>query len=57
MFESVVRDVTAEEIEAFARDGALCLRRILNPEWVTQVADEVDKYMLRSKHGLTRGET
>ncbi len=37
-----LRDVTTEEVEAFERDGVVCLRGILDPDSVTALADPID---------------
>lgn len=36
------RALTAEEIEAYRRDGVVCLRGVLNDEWVELVREAVD---------------
>ena len=37
-----VRTLTPEEIETYRRDGVVCLRGVLNDEWVAVVKDAVD---------------
>ncbi len=38
-----VRDVSAEEREAYARDGAVVLRGMLQPEWIERMGEAVDR--------------
>lgn len=37
-----VRPLTADEIETYRRDGVVCLRKVLNDEWVALVRGAVD---------------
>lgn len=43
MVASPTRAVTRDEIEAFHSDGAVLLRDMLAPEWVSLVADGLEE--------------
>ena len=38
-----LRDVTSEELTAFERDGAVCLREMFDPVWTQQVARGIER--------------
>ncbi len=40
--EAEWRDLAPEEIEAFRRDGAICLRGLYSKSWLQRLADELD---------------
>lgn len=40
-----LRSVTDEEVAAFWRDGAVCLRGILPPDWLALLGRAVDRYL------------
>jgi hypothetical protein len=40
-----LRDITAEEVETYQRDGIVCLRQLFDPEWITFLRDLVDEDM------------
>jgi len=39
---AAMRPLTADEIETYRRDGVVCLRGVLSPEWVNVLKDAVD---------------
>lgn len=43
MKNGLLRDVTAGEIASFARDGVVCLRQIIDPEWVETACQGVEE--------------
>ena len=45
-----LRDVTAAEIEAFHRDGAVLLTGVLAPEWVSLVGDGLEECFAERDH-------
>lgn len=49
------RTVTADEIETYRRDGVVCLRGVLNAEWVTVVRDAVDDAEQRYRQSHPEG--
>jgi Phytanoyl-CoA dioxygenase (PhyH) len=49
MSESARRQITEDEIKRFERDGVVCLRGILDPEWVREIGACIDED--RAKNG------
>ena len=43
---ALLRDLTAEELLQFHRDGVVCLRKILTPQWVATIRDGVEEQRL-----------
>jgi ectoine hydroxylase-related dioxygenase (phytanoyl-CoA dioxygenase family) len=43
MPDAPTRDLTSEELEAYARDGAICARGLLPARWVERMATAVDR--------------
>jgi hypothetical protein len=37
-----LRWLTSEEIDTYHRDGALCARQVMPPEWIARMATAVD---------------
>ncbi len=50
-----VRALTPEEIEAYHRDGVVCLRGVLNDEWVAVVKAAVDEAERRFAESAAQG--
>src|SRR5579872_6472881 len=44
--------VTAHDIEAFDRDGAICLRRAFEPRWIERVAAGIETELAAPGSGL-----
>lgn len=40
--ERPVQDLTPEQIEAYRRDGVICVRQLYSPEWVERIRDFLD---------------
>ena len=47
MNRSVSRSVTVDEIDAYHRDGVVCLRALIDPVWVAELQDLVDRNIAR----------
>ena len=43
MPDAPTRDLTAEELEAFQRDGVICARGLIPPAWIERMAGAVDR--------------
>jgi len=43
MHREPLRPVTDEEVEAFRRDGAVCLRGLFDRAWIERLADDVER--------------
>lgn len=43
MQEQLLRDVTAEEIATYERDGVVCLRGLLAPAWIARLGRGIDR--------------
>ena len=35
--------ISAEDIQAFADDGVVCIRGLLNADWVARIIDAIDR--------------
>jgi ectoine hydroxylase-related dioxygenase (phytanoyl-CoA dioxygenase family) len=42
MDSTLLRPVTGEEIETFWRDGAVCLRGVIDPEWLDSLVEPIE---------------
>ena len=40
--ERPARDLTEEQIQAFRRDGVICVRQLYSPDWVRRIAAFLD---------------
>ena len=48
------RDLAQKEIEAFRRDGVICLRQLYSPAWIEALSSELDKVGSLEPGGGTR---
>ena len=41
-----IRAITQEDIDAYERDGAVCLRQVLDPEWIESTLNSLEHLVL-----------
>lgn len=41
----LVREITEDEIDAFWRDGVVCLRGVIDPEWLESLSEPIDRLL------------
>lgn len=52
-----LRDITDEELAAFQRDGAVCLRGVFDPLWTALVADGIERELNQPGPGFIEQQT
>lgn len=50
--QTAIREITAEEIETYNRDGVACLRGLLPPDWTAELVKAMDK--IEAAHQIKR---
>ena len=46
---SPLREITQEDIDTYNRDGAVCIRKVLNQEWVDILLEQAREVIVEKK--------